>query len=140
VSVETDAKKKELERQLAALRETYTAKLPDKFADLARLAAEARGTGSDASVDALMRFAHTLAGTSGSYGLDGVSVAARKVEHLVGDAQEGRGELVWEQIDAAVDAVLHAIPGASDAENDSPECWYWIVTLNSSSTSRPWAD
>jgi len=116
VSGEKDAKKQELERKLAELREAYATKLPDKFADLERLAAEARATRTEESAEALMRFAHTLAGTSGSYGFDAVSRAAKEVECLVGGPSAQRDDGAWESIDQAVSAVLYALPGASEIQ------------------------
>ena len=113
MSVDTDARK-ELERQLAELRVAYIEKLPGKFEDLARLFAEARATLTTESADALMRCAHTLAGTAGSYGLSDVSQAARKIEELVGDPADERAPEVWERMDGALDAVLLSMPGAAE--------------------------
>ncbi len=114
MSAETDAKK-ELERQLAALRVAYIEKLPGKFEDLAKLIAEARALGTDESADALMRLAHTLAGTAGSYGLDDVSQAARKIEELIGKPSDERSAGAWAEIDAALDVALQSLPGAAEA-------------------------
>ena len=103
-------------RQLAALRVAYIEKLPGKFEQLAKVAAEARALGTDESADALMRLAHTLAGTAGSYGLDDVSEAVRRIEELIGEPSDERSARAWEEIDAALDVVLQSLPGAAESE------------------------
>ena len=103
--------RRELEKQLAALRVAYAEKLPGKFTELRRLASQAKASGTPESAEEFQRCAHTLAGTAGSYGLDAVSEAARQLESLIVESTDDRNEEAMARLEAAVDRLFLTRPG-----------------------------
>lgn len=77
-----DEAEEQLHRQLEELRQSYLGKLPAKLAELRATLHEVAQTpvaGSDA-LKRLHNLAHSLVGSSGTFGLDGLSKNARRVE------------------------------------------------------------
>jgi HPt (histidine-containing phosphotransfer) domain-containing protein len=80
-------------RRFAELGATFRAQLPDRLAELRRLAGEGR-------LDELRAIAHQIAGRGGTFGAPEVTTAARRVE----DAAEA-------ELAAALDRLAAAIEG-----------------------------
>ncbi len=77
-----DEAEEQLHRQLEELRQSYIAKLPAKLAELRAILREVSQSpiaGSEA-LKRLHNLAHSLVGSSGTFGLDALSKSARKVE------------------------------------------------------------
>ncbi len=72
---------------MARLGDAYRRKLPDRIAELEGLVREARGSG--ARLEDARTLAHTLKGTSGTFGLDEISA----------DLEE-----IWQELEARVAA------------------------------------
>ncbi len=93
---------------LALLRAEYSAALPDKVDALVRAVHASRRRAGDAELSAEARsHAHRLRGTSGSYGLHEVSLAAGRIEELLersGAASSGLDD----ELDALVDLASRA--------------------------------
>jgi chemotaxis protein histidine kinase CheA len=90
----------ELQRDLQELREAYRRKLPAKLARLEELLDAAREVCEREALEAARLLAHTLKGTSGSYGLEGVSADLARIEEQL-DRRLG-GELSdtdWSEIE-----------------------------------------
>jgi hypothetical protein len=96
---------RDLEHELAPLRRSYRGKLPSKLDQLDALLGEARGSPQAESLRAALDLAHTLKGTSGSYGLDEFSAELQIVENCLDRLREGAdgaGDADWGEIDAAL--------------------------------------
>ena len=76
----------ELERQLAALRQGYAERLPERAAAIAATAAELVRSWDPALALELQRQLHNLAGSGASYGFPDISLAARAAEDACGKA------------------------------------------------------
>jgi len=74
------------ELELDRLRDAYRRELPGKLAGLEALLRAAREAGDRESLGAACREAHSLKGSSGSYGFDVASLALQRIEDALGEA------------------------------------------------------
>ena len=95
----------DLERDLERLRRAYRGKLTGKLAQLDFLLGEARKVPEREELEAARDLAHTLQGTSGSYGFDESSAEFWRIEerldHLLEGASEGAAA-AWKEIEQAL--------------------------------------
>ncbi len=109
----------EFQRMIAPLRDQYLAALPDTLAMIGQLWQQVlRGTDAPGDRDALRREVHNLAGTGSTFGLSGLTEAARAFEVLwdaAGLAQQPlaavspqQAQLQQAQLQAAMDALIRA--------------------------------
>lgn len=97
---------------LARLRVDFIAQLPARMALAQQWMAEAQAApGADGPLAELHRFAHTMAGTAGSFGFQPVTVQARELEHELARVRNlsdrsagdlGRAATLLEQLAALV--------------------------------------
>ena len=95
----------DLERALEPLRAAYRRKLPGRLAQLGALLGRARDPHGTQQLEAARELAHTLKGTSGSYGLNDVSVELGRIEeHLVRLLEGAPADSadLWEDIERAL--------------------------------------
>ena len=78
----------ELEAELAELRRRYARELPKKLDRLGELLSAARESGDRTGVDAARQLAHSLKGSSGSYGFDQTSLELRRIEECLASLLE----------------------------------------------------
>ena len=93
----------DLADELAALNAQYTARLPDKIAELEAAVARAK-TDHDDIADA-RSLAHKLRGSAGSYGHPALSEAVACAEDLLAEAQANPAAIrrrLWEEVDTAL--------------------------------------
>jgi chemotaxis protein histidine kinase CheA len=95
----------ELERDLERYRREYRGKLPGKLAELGELLRGAREARGKADLEAARRMAHTLMGTSGSYGFDEFSAELRRIEEgldLLSQELPPDAAAAWDRIGQAL--------------------------------------
>lgn len=85
--------------RIKAMREAYAAKLPEKISDLEETWNALSNDNWELSLTTLHRQAHTLAGSSGMFGYEDPSKAARALELDVEKIMEGGGPPTLEQRD-----------------------------------------
>ena len=95
----------DLERDLERLRRTYRGKLTGKLARLDFLLGEARRVTEREQLEAARELAHTLKGTSGSYGFDELSAEFKGIEERLDHLLEGvsaGSAAAWKEIEQAL--------------------------------------
>ena len=95
----------DLERDLERLRRAYRGKLTGKLAQLDFLLGEARRLPEREEIEAARDLAHTLKGTSGSYGFDESSAEFKGIEERLDQLLEGASEgaaAAWMEIEQAL--------------------------------------
>ena len=96
---------RDFEQALRRLRAEYRAALPARLDDLEADVARARQGGHQEALGDARRRAHTLKGTSGSYGLDAVSkaleAAEQALDELLGGAEDD--DRAWGALSAALE-------------------------------------
>ncbi len=94
----------ELDRELASLKAGYRLVLPERLAELEALLGAAKAVPGRESFDAARRVAHTLMGSSGSYGFDALCRELRRIElgleGLLGESPPDFDE-AWPEIERA---------------------------------------
>lgn len=80
----------EVEAQVAALKRLYLAQLPAKIAELRATYESALANQDGEALFSFYRLAHSLAGSSGMYGMPAVGDKARELEYLVKQYAEQR--------------------------------------------------
>ena len=95
----------DFEKALRRLRTEYRAELPARLDSLEAEVARARLDGTPEALRDARRRAHTLKGTSGSYGLDGVSKALEAAEEALDELLSGAEDLdrTWRTLSAALE-------------------------------------
>ena len=84
---------------LAELRASYRRELPAKLDALDAALCSARDGGS---LEAARHLAHTLKGTSGSYGFAAFCTALEDIEERIGSGGSSAEQIAWDQVDEAV--------------------------------------
>lgn len=84
---------------IAALSAEYSAKLPEKYQELAAATAKAQ-QGSPEALEEALKLAHRLHGTAGAYGFTQVSAAAGRLEAGFRQLLAGGGS--WDNIQVAL--------------------------------------
>lgn len=94
----------DFERALARLRSAYRAQLPARLDELAAELSRARESGRREAAQEARRHAHTLKGTSGSYGMTALSQALQALEARLDTllAGEPAPPSAWLEIEAAM--------------------------------------
>ena len=109
----------EFQRMIAPLRDEYRAALPDTLAMIGQLWQRVlQGTEAPGDRDALRREVHNLAGTGSTFGLSGLTEAARAFEVLwdasglsqqpMAAAPPQQAQLQQAQLQGAMDALIRA--------------------------------
>lgn len=95
---------RDFEQALRRLRAEYRAELPARLEALEAELARARAEGSPEALREARGRVHTLKGTSGSYGLDGVSRALEAAEEALDRLLDGAedAERAWGQVAAGL--------------------------------------
>jgi chemotaxis protein histidine kinase CheA len=95
----------DFEQALRRLRAEYRAELPAHLDTLEAEVARARLDGTPEALRDARRRAHTLKGTSGSYGLDGVSKALEAAEEALDELFSGTEDpdRTWGTVSAALE-------------------------------------
>ncbi len=91
--------------EFADLREAFRRKLPARLAELDETLRVARREGGPEAVARAHRLAHTLKGTSGSYGLDAVCAEMERVEERLEDlaaTPDAGSARLWDEVEGAV--------------------------------------
>lgn len=96
----------EVEAQVAALKRIYLAKLPEKIAELRAAYESALASHDGDAMFSCYRFAHSLAGSSGMYGMPAVGDKARELEYVVKPFGEQRSTQLPASEAAKVAALL----------------------------------
>jgi chemotaxis protein histidine kinase CheA len=101
----------DFERALRRLRAEYRAELPARLDVLEQALERARAEGSAEAALEARRQAHTLKGSSGSYGLSAVSEAVEAVEQALDEVLAGPGDAdrSWEEIASALARARHEL-------------------------------
>jgi HPt (histidine-containing phosphotransfer) domain-containing protein len=101
------------EQALRRLRAEYRAELPARLDVLEHALERARAGGSAEAALEARRLAHTLKGSSGSYGLSAVSEAVEAVEQALDELLAGPGDTdrSWEEIASALERARHQLAG-----------------------------
>ena len=103
------------EFELDRLREDYGRELPEKLSGLGALLRAARQSRDPASLAAAHREAHSLKGSSGSYGFKAASRELQAIEDALASLQQsgttGPADL-WPALEEALDRARDAIPAA----------------------------
>jgi chemotaxis protein histidine kinase CheA len=95
----------DFEQALRQLRAEYRAQLPAQLDALEAEVARARRGGTPEALRDARGRTHTLKGTSGSYGLDGVSKALEAAEEALDELLSGAGDThrSWATVSAALE-------------------------------------
>jgi chemotaxis protein histidine kinase CheA len=104
---------RDFEQALRRLRAEYRAELPARLEALEAKLARARMDGTADALRDARRLAHTLKGTSGSYGLDGVSKALEAAEEALDELLSGAEDSAqtWGAVSAALEHARRQIAG-----------------------------
>ncbi len=84
---------------LAEIRTSYRRGLPAK---LDALDAALRAARDGGSLEAARRLAHTLKGTSGSYGFAAFSTALEDIEERIGSEEGSAERVAWDEVEDAL--------------------------------------
>ena len=95
----------DFELALRRLRAEYRAELPARLGTLEAEVARAHGDGTWEALRDARQHAHTLKGTSGSYGLDRVSKALEAAEEALDELLSGATDpdRIWRTLSAALE-------------------------------------
>jgi diguanylate cyclase (GGDEF)-like protein len=116
-----DSPPQNVEERLRSLREEYEAQLPEKIARLTEAAYAWLRTPLDTqALGAVHRMAHSLVGSSGSYGFAAVSQAARALEQELKSIIEGWTPPSADQLEKVRAAVAALADGRLEAKGPPP--------------------
>ena len=105
----------ELDAELAELRRSYARELPRKLDQLGELLQGAFEARDRESVDAARQLAHSLMGSSGSYGFRTTSQELKRIEDSLESLLEAETldlEARWPEIERAFDRARRVLPGS----------------------------
>lgn len=109
---------KNLQRQLAALRQNFLDNLPTRLAALETALAQWRRSGDEDALAEFHRSAHSLTGAGATFGCQALSTTARALEQQLQKADPARDLAT---IEGLLDEVRQAIAEAAEGEYLAPE-------------------